>query len=159
MTEGHVQFNGKHYQFYLSKQPGMACQTPDCSTCKEASAKHDAGLEAQANAVRQAAEQEEADKAARVAQADKDSQAQAIRLKAASMRSQAVNAITTTKANLIEEAEAEYRRIIDRAQAECDTTKANALAALNHVVDDLIVKEHEGMAAVNAVDWQARAME
>jgi hypothetical protein len=37
LIDGHYQFNGVSWNFYQQLQPGLRCETPDHSTCKQRS--------------------------------------------------------------------------------------------------------------------------
>lgn len=151
--DAHVQFNGTHYQLYLTKQENLPCSTADCSECKEKS------LELAKNAtVEQVAEKEKiealnkqkVDEAAKVELVQRE---QARIVKAARAKGEALRVVGLTWNKNKEENEKMCAEGKAKATEDFNKKVAEIDEVYSHNVQANDQARAKAEAEINAKDW------
>lgn len=155
-TDGHVQWNGTHFQFFLTKHPGLKCETADCSTCKERSKAWDQRLADEADV--KAHEVKVADGKrveAAAAKAVKDGEAKGLH-DAAAMLNEAVRTAAIGKRKVEQDAEADAAAAIAKARGACKDAEQKAQDALAKVKAKAQADYLALVEKAKATDWLAK---
>jgi len=155
-TDGHIQFSGSGYQFYLTKQANLRCETEDCSTCKEASKAFDKrvadGNDKAAGAAK-AAEGKRVEAAA--AQSQKAGEDKALR-DAAALLNLALNAAAIAKRKEDNEAEQGAADAIAKARASCKKAEELTARVLEEGKARALATYLAAVEKAKATDWLAK---
>lgn len=157
MIDGHEQFNGSIWQFYLKLQPGMICSTKDHSKCKALSIVYQAKLDQEA-ADQAAADKIKADEKAAEdkAAADKLAADQADQA-AAVAKLQAINARNDQYRQASESLASAHNFAVTEINADHDSAISVELAAYEKKQADLLASLQADIKALNSKDWKAKA--
>lgn len=156
-TDGHVQYNGG-WKFYLTLQPGLACEFTDHRTCKERSHEHDAKL---AEAGSEALAASYAEQAARVdaAAAEAATAAQNARIaKAGQRKHEATRQNGLAKAAALAKAEAKCSDALAAAKLAYDSECQRAVSVLGSETEKITKDSVALQVTINVTDYLAEVL-
>lgn len=156
-TEGHVQFNGTHFQFYPVKQAGMRCETPDCSTCKKKSEEYDAKLTAED---RKRIEEDKKAEEARIkvkAEESRIIEEKRVADKAAGLKGDAVRIVAIQKVEMTAELEKACGEKIAKAEEACRLAIEEARKSLEAGKANAEEMQTKRLIDIEKSDWVALA--
>jgi hypothetical protein len=155
-TDGHIQFNGQAFQFYLTKQANLKCETADCSTCKEASRAWDKRAADASDAVAQKAKEAEGKRvevAAGKAQADGEKK---VIHDAAAMMNDAIRTAHIAKRKEDLDAETDAALSLAKARAACKEAEQKAQDTMEKRKSKTMEAFNAAVEKAKTTDWLAK---